>query len=172
MTQKETLQLLTAISLLYPRDKTFSPPAEEVIIAWHEMLGDISLEIAISAVKIHASESVFPPAIAEIRKQVADMLYPTLPADEAYSMLRQAARRFGGWRPIKGMQSLPPEVQEAVKTCFGSFSNFCASSDPEGVSKAQFMKIWDMRKARKQQQATLPPGVMDLIKALPKGDIC
>lgn len=169
MTQKETLKLLVAISLLYPRDNTFSQPNENFVKAWHVMLGDIPLETAFTAVILHASQSVFPPAISEIRKQVTDMLYPSLQADEAYALLRQAARKYGGWRITEGMNCLPQEVQDAVVSCFGSFKNFCSSDDPEGIKRAQFMKMWDLRKTRKQQAAALPAGLRDLIKALPEG---
>ena len=170
MTQKEVVKLFAAIAMLYPRDNTFIKQPDEVRDMWHGMLADIPFELAEAALKMHAASSPFPPSIAEIRKNAVDAKCPMLDGDEAYRLAREARRKFGHYQAKEAMDSLPEAVTEVIRTFAGTFEIWCESV-ADGTERAQFLRIWEAMKARKQQKAALPPGVADVMKRL-AGDMC
>ena len=173
MTLTEIAKVFATIAALYPRDTAFAKIPESMQKAWYGMLADIPFDKAIAAVQVHAATSVFPPSISELRAHVADMLHPTVGADEAYELLSGAARKYGTWRAREGLASLPEDVQDAVKACFGSFTAYCSSEEPSGVTRGQFMRVWENRRLRKQKSVVLPPMLHEMVQlSLPEGGLC
>lgn len=166
MTLAETRDFFKMIVALYPRDSTFAAAPVEAVRAWHMMLDDILPDIAAAALKAHSSTSPFPPSIAEIRQFAAKAQNPMMDADEAYKLARDARRKYGYYQGREAMDSLPEPVRDAIKTCYGTFCEWCMSTEPDGVERAQFMRIYDAQKSRIQQAAALPPSVTELQKRL------
>ncbi len=167
MTLEQTRDFFKMVVAMYPRDNAFSAASIETVKAWCMMLEDVSPDAAVAALKAHASSSPFPPSIAEIRQFHAKAAVPMLDADEAYRLAREARRKYGRYQAKEGMLSLPVEVQECIRTLCGNFAAWCDSgAEPDGVERAQFMRIYETQSVRKRQQYALPPGVAEFQKQL------
>jgi len=168
MTKAETVKLFTLISMVFPKDKTYSVATPEklapVVETWTRILADIPYEVAEAAVQEHAVSSPFVPAICDIAQFYAKVKCPRLEWEDAYKQARDARRKYGWPDPQGAKEALMPEVWQAVTTMYGTWEGWCTNDDPEGVERAQFKDIWVSRQARKQQAAALPQGVAEVMK--------
>lgn len=160
MTLNETLKLLFVIRGLYPRDKAFDKPKEELTrIAgiWQIMLSDVPFDVAQAAVQAVASTSQFTPSIADIRTwHMSFRGEQTMDADEAWGLVKKAVQQFGHSQMIKARDSMPIEVWRMVERI--GWRDLCMSEEP-GVERGQFMKMWGLHQKREQEKAVLPPAV-------------
>lgn len=164
MDTRETVELFTVIAALYPREQSFSKADSETVKVWQRMLSDIPANIAVGAVQSHAATSQWPPSIAEIRQHAVNITSPIMDADQAYTLVRIAMKKFGYYQSKDAMETLPEDVREAVRS-FGGFVSMCMSEEPE-IQRAQFMKLWDAMKKRWQERALMPPDVLQLVDGL------
>ena len=116
MKKSEIVKVFMAIAKLYPRDTTFINADKEMVDMWNEMMGDITYDQAISALKAHAAMSPFPPSIAEIRDYATRLTTPKrLTADEAWGIAQDVIRTYGTRTVLKeGCEEKPPEYSDAT----------------------------------------------------------
>jgi hypothetical protein len=65
---KEICQIFEKLSRLYPNDKTFTRPKEEItgtIVLWQEALADVTLDCANRFLTDHVRRSQYMPAICD-----------------------------------------------------------------------------------------------------------
>lgn len=160
MTNKEISALIALTAANFPnmQERDMRPTAN----LWRELLSDIPFEVAKTAIVKVLVTTKFWPTVAEIREAAVSLTSPQIlsPA-EAWALVEQANDRYGYYKPIEGMQSLPPAVQEAVKA-MGGFREVCASENP-GVTRGQFLKMYEQFAAREKEMAVLPANVRELI---------
>lgn len=165
MTNKEIASLLAMATANFPHvaEKDMSNTAT----LWKEMLSDIPFDVAKAAIVKVLATAKFWPTVAEIRESASQLTNPQIltPA-EAWGLVVQANDMYGYYRPIEGMESLPPLVQTAVRA-MGGFRDICMSENP-GVTRGQFMKIFEQYAAREKEMAVLPESVREMIGGVVK----
>lgn len=165
MDRVETGKLLAIMSAAWPNFEV--DKAKHAI--WHEMLGDVEFEIVQVALKKLILESPYPPSIADVRRQVVEIMTP--PGDqmepaEAWGAVLQAVRQWGYYREGEALKSLPDRVARVVRMM--GWQELCASEEPD-VVRAQFMRMYDQIRTRDNRVALLPQALRVEIKALSEG---
>lgn len=167
MTRKETVKLFAAIAALYPRDNAFSDSVGETVALWHSMLEDVPAELAVEALKMHASTSQWPPSIAQIKQCGLRLTTNQIPSDEAWGLALKAIQKGGIYRPEKAKEIAGPEVWALMERM--GYRDLCMTESVD-VLRGQFTRLWDARQKRQMENALLPPSVraMTLQLALPR----
>ena len=139
--------------------------SKERTAIWHKMLGDLDYTIAEMAVQKLISESPYPPTIHDIRKRVVEVQFPDLPtAAEAWGIMLKNIRNYGSYRVQEGLDALPPVVKEVAQ--YMGYKEICQTEEPEGVTRAHFMKMYEQILNRRKGEQILPLPLQQQIKAL------
>lgn len=159
MDRPQTIKLLAAIGLLWPRsrDNAGSPDKAQLgIELWHELLGDIDYDLAARAVKSLAAVSRYQPTIAEIREEATRRSRPFVhSAGEAWRLVLDAISRYGYYQEAEAMRSLPPRAASAA-AAMGWEALCMANCATIGVERGQFCKIYDVIEYREHRNDCMP----------------
>ena len=189
MKKSEIVKVFMAIAKLYPRDTTFINADKEMVDMWNEMMGDITYDQAISALKAHAAMSPFPPSIAEIRDYATRITAPKrLSADEAWGIASECIRKYGlqtrrtdpdaevvtvvmvgepvrvrpSGREYEAKFHCPPEVWEMLKRM--GYADIVRSENPD-VVRGQFMRAWSNHDTEAKEERVM--GIVpEILKAI------
>jgi len=160
MTKTETAKLLAVLAAAFPRFEVDDLKVQ----VWHEMLGDLDYSLANLAIKKLILESTFAPAIAEVRKAVAEILNPDgMTAAEGWGEVERAIRLYGYYRETEALASLSPMTAKVVR-CMG-WREICLSEEP-GVIRGQFLKMYQQIAERDRKERLLPQGLRNQIQIL------
>lgn len=160
MTKIETAKLLAVLAAAFPRFEVDDLKVQ----VWHEMLGDLDYSLASLAIKKLILESTFAPAIAEVRKAVAEVLNPDgMTAAEGWGEVERAIRLYGYCRETEALESMSPRVAKVVK--YIGWQNICLNEEP-GVVRGQFLKMYAQVAEREQKELLLPAGIRNEIQRL------
>lgn len=158
MTKIETAKLLAVLAAAFPRFEVDDLKVQ----VWHEMLGDLDYSLANLAIKKLILESTFAPAIAEVRKAVAEILNPDgMTAAEGWGEVERAIRLYGYYRETEALESMSPSVAKVVK--YIGWQNICLNEEP-GVVRGQFLKMYAQVAEREQKELLLPAGLRNQIQ--------
>lgn len=168
MTLQETKKLFAILMVSYPK---FYPAEEKeklrmTIELWAEMLGDVSFEIVQIAVKKLILESPYPPAISDVRKQIADITSnpdSKIDPSTAWGEVTKAIRIYGYPRPQEALESMSPITRKVVESM--GWQEIC-QAEQAGVVRGQFLKMYEAYSAREKQDALLPQGMKDIIRQI------
>lgn len=163
MTIKETGQLLAIIKEAHPNAfKSQSDPTSTIKV-WNSLLGDLEANLALAAAQAVVSTSQYPPTIAEIREAAYQITHPgELSADEAWGLTLEAIKKYGHYRQIEGLASLPPKVRKIAER-MGWDSLCMAEVDKIGVERGQFIKLYNASVEREKEQDMLPAQLREAI---------
>ncbi len=160
MKKTEIVQLLVVINAAFPNMQV----NEVMVDLWHELLGDIDFNLAKAAVKKILLESPYPPTIADIRKQVAEITTPKqIDPAEAWGEVERAIRYYGSYREEEALASMSPAVARVVK--YIGWREICLSEEP-GVLRGQFLKMYQQLQERERKEALLPPDLKNEIQQI------
>ena len=162
MMKTETVKLLAVISAAYPNMQV----TEATVEIWHELLGDLKLNIALIAAKKLILESPYPPTIADIRKRAVEIMTPPedrIDAAEAWGEVMRALRVFGYYREAEALKSMSPRTAKVVR--FMGWSEICLSEEL-GVVRGQFIKMYQQVAEREYKEQLLPVTLRDDIKKI------
>jgi hypothetical protein len=135
---------------------------EDLVTLWEMMLSDMPLDIAKKAVQMHLSKSVYPPTIADIREAGSQIAQPrTMDAIEAWDLVCKAIRKYGFYRELDGIASLPDDVAKMAKMF--SWRELCLNENPDTL-RAQFRMAWETMAKRKKEQNILPQEIVDALE--------
>ena len=160
MTPKEVSKLMTLAIANFPnmQEKDMDP----TLVLWREMLSDMPFEVAKAALIKVLATAKFWPTIAEIREAALDVTgQKGLTPAEAWALVEQADEKYGYYRADEAMKSLPPVVQQTVRA-MGGFSSISSSENP-GVTRGQFMKMYEQFATREKEMAVLPANIRKMI---------
>lgn len=162
MNQSDIIKLVRILSANY-RNWPEEGKEEDVVSLWEMMLSDMPVEVAKRAIQFHLSKSVYPPTIADIREAAAKVSQPrTLDAIEAWEMICTAIRKFGFYRELEGMASLPDDVARMAKRF--TWRELCLNENIDTL-RAQFRMAWETQSKRMHEQNILPVELVDLIES-------
>lgn len=153
MTKPEVIKLLAMLAAAYPNMKEVNELQVEL---WYDCLKDIDAKVALSAVKKNILESPFPPAVADIRKQVAEVTTlenERLESAEAWGEVIKAIKHYGYYREKEALESMSPVTAKVAK--YMGWQEICHSEKPD-VVRGQFLKMYETVAERERQNRLLP----------------
>ena len=165
MIKTEVIKLLTIITAAHPKFEV----NKAMIELWHELLGDIDYEIAELAVETLLMQESYIPTIADIRKQAVKITCgrEVLSAGEAWAEIKRAVSRYGYVRPDEAREALGPTLWQSVQY-MGGWQELCHSTEPEGVLRGHFIKLYEQQAQRLKEDMLLPTAVKQLISGITK----
>ncbi|MGB9876123.1 MAG: replicative helicase loader/inhibitor [bacterium] len=120
---------------------------------WSEMLADVSLDLALRAVKyLIACGTPFPPSISEIRRAIVEMSAPPEYQIDALQSWLEASLIVEGYCEEEGMEKLSPLTREVVRALGWETIR---EGDPE-VVRGHFLKFFQMARERWFKEEMLP----------------
>lgn len=134
--------------------------------AWQECLGDLDFNLTLVAIKKHIMESRFPPTVAEIREQVAEIRFADegiLDAATAWGEVMKALRNYGLYNYIEGEKDLSSVTLKTVQAIGWRELHTCENLS---IIRGQFMKMYESMAKREKADRLLPEGFKRDIKKL------
>lgn len=165
--------------------KMLKPQELEV---YYDMLKDLAFDDFFAGIKGVLVAHVWAtfPSVAELRQaaeEIASWRTPRLTSGDAWEIAWRAAGNID--LDIRGpysrrgktyasqadtvLSSLPAPVVRAMKA-YG-LRELCDAKGPDGVIRAQFMKIFEQADAREKRVALLPPSVREFLAEKRDGDL-
>lgn len=165
MIKTEVIKLLAIITAAHPKFEV----NKAMIELWHELLGDIDYETAELAVKTFFMQNSYIPTIADIRKQSVKITCGSevLSAGEAWAEIKRAISHYGYVRPDEARETLGPTLWQSVQY-MGGWQELCHSTEPEGVLRGHFIKLYEQQAQRLKEDMLLPTAVKQLISGITK----
>lgn len=170
MNAGEISTLLTFIESLY--GKNVSPTQSKTTIeAWLMVLADLDYrEVQFAVVALSSENRNFPPNPGQIRSKLATAKTNTIPADEAFGLIREAVRKFGLYQEDEARKYLGPEIWLMVSRY--TWSYFCEMQrDNITTYAAQFRRAWEGESERKLAQVQIPEAVRLGLEAMGPKDL-
>ena len=165
MTRDETKILINSIMVCY--QKNLMPElSKEMIDMWYTLLQDLVYKEAITAVAALISESPnYPPTIGQIRGKLASAKINSMTDVEAFSLIREAVRKFGSYRKDDAVAWLGDELGTIVNR-YG-WEYWCnMPRDNITTYTAQFRRMWEGLAEEKLSQARIPDAVKRQLEAM------
>jgi len=162
MTKGEVAKLLVVLAASYPKFEVDDVKVQ----VWYEMLGDLDYAVASMAVKKIIMQNTFPPAIAEVRKAVTELMNPEqVTSSEAWGEVTRAIRNYGYYREGEALASMSPTTAQVVR--YMGWREICMSEDI-GVIRGQFLRMYEQIATREQEKQLLSTTMQTEIKKLAK----
>ena len=148
--------LAKGMKAIWPSER-FLPDGDSVKI-WYQLLKDLSYEVANAAIQKYALTNKFPPTIADLREQVAQMMDGDLTADWAvgWAQVTRAIGTYGMWNPDAAIESMDAITRECVKRL--GWKDLCMSEN-QTADRANFRMIYEQVQRKKVEAAALPAGL-------------
>ena len=159
MTKKEMAVILKILTDTF---KDFEANDSKFAI-WYELLGDLDFKIVKIAVEKLIIQSPYVPAISDIRKQVVEIMHPSIDATDAYGEVRRAIKEYGYDYAPEAFGSMSPLTRKVCE--YIGWQNICLSEEPS-VIRGQFLKMYEQLREREQKEMLLPEGLKKEMLAL------
>ena len=159
MTKKEMVVILAILKEAY---KDFQVTETKTSL-WYDLLGDLNFKVIQVAVKKLILQSPYVPTISDIRKQIVEIMHPSIDTTEAYGEVRRAIKEYGYDYAPEAFGSMSPLTRKVCE--YIGWQNICLSEEPS-VIRGQFLKMYEQLNARQQENALLPERLKEQIKAL------
>ena len=162
MNRQETIEILTILIVAYPRFDCFQGEKLDIAIKlWNEMFKDIPYPIIEVAVQKLMLESPHPPTIADVNRRIAEIIMPKEDdAATAWGEVLKAIRLYGYSRESDALASLPERAAMVARMM--GWQEICASEEP-GVTRGQYLRMYDSIAARDRNEAMLPESLKQKI---------
>jgi len=150
MTKPEAMKIVCVLFGSFPNSR-FN---EQNFESYADSIQDLDASTCGAAVQRLIRTSKFLPSISEIREAAtAQQIGPRKTGAEAYGELLEAVRRHGAYPEVSWvdgamrMQSpwppLAPDVEQAMRQTWGSWSTCCAETGPDAPDRARFIAAYD-----------------------------
>lgn len=137
---------------------------KEQMEVYYDALCDISFAVLKTCCKraIQEHKDTWLPSVGMIRSYASEAINGQLPqyADE-WELVRKAIKRFGWPQPVKGMASLSPLAQRAVKA-IGGWMAICDAENPS-ITGAQFRAAYESLAKREETNRRISPELRPVI---------
>ena len=163
MTKQEFVKIADAMRTYFPRFEIL--PNREALELWYLELKDIEYEVAATALRRYVATNKFPPSIAEIREQAAEVTDKSLEADwgNAWNQVTRAIQNYGMWDTEKAMESMDEITRECVMRL--GWKELCMSENPT-ADRANFRMIYEQLRTKKREAAAIPLEVKENIQRI------
>lgn len=140
---------------------------DESIKLWYGMLRDLDGALVSAAIYKHICQCKFPPTIAEIRAQCAEL---AMPVDggwlEGWSAVQAAIGRYGMYRTEEALAALrerDPLAAEVAQML--GWQSLCQSENAV-ADRANFRTCYERKQERGKELMKLPEGLRTMISGV------
>ena len=158
MKKSETIQIISLLAGNYESIANKSDKQKSLMInSWQECLKDLDYPVVLQSIKKIMIESVYPPTIADIRKNVVDIInpieYDPLEAwNECYSMISR-----GNYMTQEEFEQYSPVCKKFIGSINQLRNYAMVETDTiNTVVKSNFLKQYEILKNRERQESVLP----------------
>lgn len=166
MTEKQTVEIVTTICMSYPSfEKLGADAIKGMVKIWAMLFADDDYSLVQLAVAKHISTNKWPPSVAEIREQMAQIAHPDLiPPDRAWALVQSASSTFGEFSGDKIMNKLPPLIVQTINAMGGWYKLWeLRGSTGRGfkadAARIAFMDLYKPAYEREREMQMLPKSV-------------
>ena len=162
MTKSEFALFAAALKTYYPREQLL--PNTQALELWFGRLQDIPYQVAETALNKWVVTNKWPPSIADIREQAAEIVSGDIPEwSKAWETVLIAIRNYGMYDVAGAMNSFDDLTYQCVQRL--GFKELCMSTNIS-VDRANFRMIYEQLVERKKIEAQMPVAIQELIKEL------
>lgn len=159
MTFEEWKTLAKGMRALYT-SQNFLPDGESVK-TWYMMVRDLPYEAANVAVQKYAATNRFPPTVADIREQAAEITSGRQSDwGEGWEKTMKAIRKYGYTNPEGALASLDEITRKTVERL--GWKELCASENAM-ADRANFRMVYEQLQQEGRKDAQLPPGIREAL---------
>lgn len=167
MTKQEFSMFAMALKTYYPKEALM--PNQQAVELWHSQLYDISYEVARAVLNKWVAVNKWPPTIADIREQAADIVTGELPDwSEGWEQVLKAIGKYGMYRQQDALNSMDEITRKCVERL--GFINICTSENIS-ADRANFRAIYESLAERQRRHMQIPDSTKVLIQQLRGGAI-
>ena len=142
---------------------TFLPDADAFNI-WYSLLKDLEYSVAQAAIQKYMLTNKFPPTIADIREQAAEVRVGQKPLwSDGWEEVLRAISKFGSYRETEALNSMTEITRTAVKRL--GFRNLCMSENIM-ADRANFRMIFQEIADREHSAKKIPVNLTLLIERI------
>lgn len=160
MTKLETIELFSILVAAYPNFDKFKDPdqVEGMVNMWASLFTDDDSAIVGLAVKKHIMTNKWPPSIAEIRENMADITHPDLiPPDQAWAAVSDLLYTAGEYNRENAHRNMPALIAQTVdaigwRTLYQMHRGSCGGNK-DGLDRVAFMDLYRPAYERARQDA-------------------
>lgn len=159
MTQKEFALFAAALKTYYPREQMIQ--SEQAMQLWYELLQDIDLPVAKTVLAKWAATEKWPPTIADIRENCAEITKGRRPDwGDAWDNVMRLIRRYGYMREDKILAELDDTTREVV--IIMGLQEICASETADlAYRRMEFKELYNSRLGHKNTVDQLPASLVE-----------
>lgn len=151
MNKKEFSMFAMALKTFYPREGLL--PNEQAMRLWFNQLQDIPYKTAEMALNKWVATNKWSPSIAEIRQTASEVTNGDSDTwGEAWEQVLKAVSKYGLYREIEALGSMPPLTQRAVRSV--GYRTICLSENIAN-ERANFRMIYEELATKEQKNAVL-----------------
>lgn len=151
-----------AEAMIYLGACTNTTYTKEQLTAWYGHFAPFQREAFIKAIQRHCMVSRFPPAIAELKKQLLRLQYPVLnlSAEIEWESVLYAIRKYGRNQIQEAEKMLHPFTLKIVKM-IGGMSLICQTTDQMSL-RHHFIQTFKVIMERYENVLSLPVSAVNL----------
>lgn len=155
MTREEFKVLTKGMKAVYTQP-TFIPDADAFNV-WYELLKDLDYMQVSVAIKKHMQSCKFPPTIADLRENSAELTHGEVNDWSAgWADTCRMISKYGSYNPEKALAELDPITRTVVRRM--GFKELCMSENPV-ADRANFRIIYDNEANRRREAAKISEDV-------------
>lgn len=167
MNKEEFKVLCKGLKAVYTQP-TFLPDADAFNV-WYSLLKDLDYNVANAAIQKYMLTNKFPPTIADIREQAAEVRAGEKPLwSDGWEEVLLAIRRFGSYRETEALESMTEITRRAVQRL--GFRNLCMSENIM-ADRANFRMIFEGIADREHKNKHIPMNLSNLIEGIREREI-
>ena len=144
----------------YKFPKATQEETDFTVQMWHMKLKKYDPKLVMEAFNEytdHYSEVPTPSHIINLMQKFTSDLPD---ANQAYAQLMSAIGRYGLYRAIEAMESLPKPIQDTVRL-MGGIELFCRADEGDTYLKNSFVKNYEQAVEAEERERLLPEGVRE-----------
>ena len=167
MTKREFAVWAAALQTYFPRFKLL--PNAQAMDLWFQELEDMPAELLTTALRKWVVTEKWPPTIAEIRAQCAEIVNGKAPDwGEAWREVMEAIRRYGYMQPEKAFAAMSPLTRKTVERVGWYDLNMTENVD---TVRAQFRQVFEIVARREAEDRQLPDALKETIDRIGQGSV-
>lgn len=128
-------------------------PDEYSVKTWYKFLEDLPCDLATMAVQKYIATNKYPPTIADIRENVAEMMTGSSDWSESWEQVTRYISLYGMPNESKAYDAMDDHTREAVKRL--GWRNLCMSQNPT-ADRANYRMVYEAVIKEKKDQLSVP----------------
>lgn len=131
-------------------------PDEYSIKVWFKFLNDLPADVATACIERYIATNKFPPTIADIREEVAEMMVDKKDWSESWKDVNRYISLYGIPNEAKAYEAMDEYTREAVKRL--GWQNLCMSQN-QTADRANYRMVYESIIKERKDQMALPEGL-------------